>query len=352
MNLEEICRSIRPLDSAAMDQARQNWDNVAKPLGALGKLEDLVVQLAGITGTPVVNIERKAVVALCADNGVVAEGVTQCDQSVTALVAEGFAKGTTSVCRMAAVAGADVIPVDIGIQRAIHIEGLLQRNIRRGTGNLAVEPAMTRAEAVRAIETGIQLVEELKAKGYRLLATGEMGIGNTTTSSAVAAVLLGQPVERVTGRGAGLSSAGLERKIAAISRGIALHRPNPRDAVDVLAKVGGLDIAGMVGLYLGGAAFQIPVVMDGFIAGAAALAAVSVCPAVRDYLIASHQSDEPATGMVLKTLGLSPVIHANMRLGEGTGAVALMPLLDMTLAVYRDAPSFGEMNMEAYTEQI
>lgn len=352
MNLTETCQSIQPLNRAAMEQARNNWNNVAKPLGALGKLEDLIVQIAGITGTPAVNIDRKAVVALCADNGVVAEGVTQCDQSVTALVAEGFARGTTSVCRMAAVAGAEVIPVDIGIQREVHAEGLLQRNVRRGTGNLAVEPAMTRAEAVRAIETGIQLVEELKAKGYHLLATGEMGIGNTTTSSAVTAVLLGQPVEQVTGRGAGLSTAGLERKIAAISRGIALHRPDPRDAVDVLAKVGGLDIAGMVGLYLGGAACHIPIIMDGFIAGAAALAAVRTCPAMRDYLIASHQSDEPATGMVMNALGLSPVIRANMRLGEGTGAVSLMPLLDMALSVYRDTPTFGEMNMEAYTEQI
>ncbi|MCD7928008.1 MAG: nicotinate-nucleotide--dimethylbenzimidazole phosphoribosyltransferase [Oscillospiraceae bacterium] len=352
MNLKETCQRIEPLNTFAMEQARHNWDSVAKPLHSLGKLEDLLVQIAGITGSAQIDLRRKAVVAFCADNGVVAEGVTQCGQEVTALVAESFARGTTPVCRMAQVAGADILPVDIGLCREVTEPGVLQRAVRRGTGNLAKEPAMSRAEAVQAIETGIELVRECKEKGYRLLATGEMGIGNTTTSSAVTAVLLGAPVEQVTGRGAGLSTAGLERKRAVISHAIELHQPDPNNSIDVLAKVGGLDLAGMVGLYLGGAVYHVPVVMDGFIAGAAALAAVRLCPAVREYLIPSHQSSEPAVKLLMEALGLSPILRAEMRLGEGTGAVALMPLLDMALAVYRDTPSFGEMNMEAYTEQV
>ncbi|MCD8146527.1 MAG: nicotinate-nucleotide--dimethylbenzimidazole phosphoribosyltransferase [Clostridiales bacterium] len=352
MNLKETCQRIEPLNTSAMEQARRNWDSVAKPLHSLGKLEDLLVQIAGITGSAQIDLRRKAVVAFCADNGVVAEGVTQCGQEVTALVAESFARGTTPVCRMAQVAGADILPVDIGLCRATAEPGVLQRAVRRGTANLAQEPAMSRAEAIQAIETGISLVKECKDKGYRLLATGEMGIGNTTTSSAVTAVLLGAPVERVTGRGAGLSTAGLERKRAVISRAVELHQPNPNDSIDVLSKVGGLDLAGMVGLYLGGAAYHIPVVMDGFIAGAAALAAVRLCPTVREYLIPSHQSSEPAVTLLMEALGLSPVLRAEMCLGEGTGAVALMPLLDMALAVYRDTPSFGEMHMEAYTKQL
>ncbi|MCD8354886.1 MAG: nicotinate-nucleotide--dimethylbenzimidazole phosphoribosyltransferase [Clostridiales bacterium] len=351
MNLKEACQKIEPLNVSAMEQARRNWDSVAKPLHSLGKLEDLLVQIAGVTGSAQIDLSRKAVVALCADNGVVAEGVTQCGQEVTALVAESFARGTTPVCRMAQVAGADILPVDIGLCREVTEPGVLQRAVCRGTANLAQEPAMSREEAIQAIETGIDLVRECQDKGYQLLATGEMGIGNTTTSSAVTAVLLGAPVEQVTGRGAGLSTAGLERKRAVISRAIELHQPDPNDSIDVLAKVGGLDLAGMVGLYLGGAVYHVPVVMDGFIAGAAALAAVRLCPAVRDYLIPSHQSSEPAVQMLMDELGLSPVLRAEMCLGEGTGAVALMPLLDMTLAVYRDTPSFGEMHMEAYTEQ-
>ncbi|MCD7837929.1 MAG: nicotinate-nucleotide--dimethylbenzimidazole phosphoribosyltransferase [Clostridiales bacterium] len=352
MYLNELCQNIGPLDSAAMEQARRNWDSVAKPLHSLGKVEDLLVQIAGVTGSAQIDLSRKAVVAFCADNGVVAEGVTQCGQEVTALVAESFARGTTPVCRMAQVAGVDILPVDIGLCREVTEPGVLQRAVRRGTADLAKEPAMSRAEAVQAIETGISLVQECKEQGYRLLATGEMGIGNTTTSSAVTAVLLGAPVVQVTGRGAGLSTAGLERKREVISHAIALHQPDPNDSIDVLAKVGGLDLAGMVGLYLGGAAYHVPVVMDGFIAGTAALAAVRLCPAVRDYLIPSHQSSEPAVKLLMDALGLSPVLRAEMCLGEGTGAVALMPLLDMALAVYRDTPSFGEMHMEAYTEQV
>ena len=295
-----------------------------------------------------VDISKRAVVAMCADNGVVAEGVTQTGQEVTAVVTENMSRGDTSVCCMARLAGADVIPVDIGVATPVTGERILQKNIRRGTANLAKGPAMTRAECEKAILVGVEVVQELKRQGYQLLATGEMGIGNTTTSSAVAAVLLQRPVEDMTGRGAGLSSEGLQKKIAAIRQGIALNRPDPADPVDVVAKVGGLDIAGLMGVYLGGALCRIPVLLDGFISSVAALAAARLCPNAKDYMLGSHASDEPAGTAVLDALGLKPFLYAGMRLGEGTGAVAVMPLLDMALAVYREMCTFTDISIDAY----
>jgi len=209
---------------------------------------------------------------------------------------------------------------------------------------------MSRADTVRALETGIALVREKKADGYRILATGEMGIGNTTTSSALASFFLNQPVEKMTGRGAGLSSEGLQRKINAIRRAIALNRPDPDDPIDALAKIGGLDIAGMAGVFLGGASEGIPVVIDGFISGVAALTASRICPASRDYMIASHMSKEPASGMIMDALGMDPILHADMCLGEGTGAVVLFPVLDMALEVYNRMSTFEEDDIEAYKE--
>lgn len=350
MTLQTLIGEIEPVDQKAMERARVCWSKVAKPLGSLGKLEDLIVQIAGITGSEKIRLDTKGVVSFCADNGVVEEGVTQCGQDVTASVAASMAAGTSSVCRMADVAGAHVYPVDIGMANELDIPGLLQRNIRRGTANFTKGPAMTREEAEHALLTGAELAREMKEKGYHLLAAGEMGIGNTTTSSAVVSVLLDLPVEQVTGRGAGLSTEGLGRKISAIRRGMEHNRPDPSDPVDVLAKLGGLDIAGMAGFYLGCGLCHVPVILDGFISHAAALIAVRLCPAVKGYLLPSHISDEPASRLVLEVLEMDASLQANMRLGEGTGAVALMPLLDMALAVYQ-APTFDELNMEAYTPQ-
>ena len=351
MKLEEVYEQIKPLDTQAMDQARRHWSQIGKPLGALGRLEDLLVQIAGITGKETMSLEKKGVVVFCADNGVVAEGVTQCGQEVTALVAASMAEGHSSVCRMAATVGAEIFPMDIGMVHKQGVMGLLQRNIRRGTANFTQEPAMTRAQAEAAILVGVEVVRELQAAGYTLLAGGEMGIGNTTTSSAVVSVLLDLPPEKVTGRGAGLSDQGLQRKISAIQRGIAHNQPDAQNPIDVLAKVGGLDLAGLVGLYLGGGLYHVPVLLDGFISYAAALLAVRLCPAVKGYLLPSHCSDEPASQLVLEELGMTPMLQAGMRLGEGTGAVALMPLLDMACAVYQDSATFDDLQMEAYTPQ-
>lgn len=352
MTLSEALAGIRPADREAMTAAKRRWDSIAHPLNSLGQLEDAVIRMAGMVGGPVVDISRRAVVVMCADNGVVAEGVTQTGQDVTAIVTENMSKGDTSVCRMARVAGADVIPVDIGVARPVTGDKILQRHIRRGTGNMAKGPAMTRGEAVAALVTGINLVGELKEKGYQLIATGEMGIGNTTTSSALVSVFLGKDPAQVTGRGAGLTSEGLQKKINAIAKAIERNKPDSSDGVDVLSKVGGLDLAGLAGVFLGGAYYHIPVLVDGFISSAAALAAFVLCPDCRDYMLGSHASNEPAGQMVLDALGLTPFLYAGMCLGEGTGAVAVMPLLDMGLAVYREMTTFQAADIEAYQPLI
>lgn len=350
MTLEETLQKIHPLDEKAMEISRKRWDSIAKPLHSLGKMEDLVVQIAGITGNPDINLKKRALVAMCADNGVVEEGVTQTGQEVTAIVAENFLTGDTSACTMCRQCGTDVYPVDVGM--AVDTKVPTDLKVAMGTRNMVREPAMTREEAVKGIEAGIEMVSRLKEKGYGLLATGEMGIGNTTTSSAVASVLLDRPVEEMTGRGAGLSSDGLNRKIAAIKKAIDRNQPDPEDAVDVLAKVGGLDIAGMTGVFIGGAALGVPVVIDGFISCVSALIAQRICPAAGDYMIASHVSKEPAARLILAALGKEAVIHGDMCLGEGSGAVALFPFLDMGAAVYQSMSTFDDIHVEQYEELV
>ena len=348
MTLEEARKKIKPLDEEKMETARKRWDSIAKPLHSLGKMEDLITQIVGITGEVKVDIGKKALVAMCADNGVVEEGVTQTGQEVTGIVADNFVKETTTACVMCHQCGVAVKPVDVGMVKDTTARTDLK--VMYGTRNMTKGPAMTREEAVKGIEAGIAMAEELKAQGYRLLATGEMGIGNTTTSSAVASVLLDQPVETMTGRGAGLSSDGLTRKINAIKKAIALNEPDPSDPIDVLAKVGGLDIAGMAGVYLGGAALQIPVLIDGFISGVAALVAAGICPQAKDYMIASHVSKEPAAHLVLEKLGKEAVLHADMCLGEGTGAIALCPFLDMGATLYNTLSTFDDIHVDQYEE--
>ena len=341
-------QSITCLNRSAAEAARQKWDSIAKPLGSLGALEDVIVKIAGLIGTPDVRLNKRAVLVLCADNGVVCEGVSQSDSGVTMLVAENLTKKMTSVCRMSAVANTDVIPVDMGMATVPWFSGLIDRRTGSGTGNIFKEPAMTTAQAEKAIDAGIALVEDCKKKGYSILATGEMGIGNTTTSSAMAAVLLGVPVTTVTGRGSGLSDISLLRKIEVIENAIKVNKPDASDAVDVLAKLGGFDIAGMTGVFIGGAIHGVPVLIDGFISSVAALTAARICPGAKDAMIASHVSSEPAGKIMLESLGFGPLITAGMRLGEGTGAVAALPLLDMALAVYHGSSSFSDIGMAAY----
>ena len=348
MTLEEAIAKIKPLDHNAMEIAQKRWDSIAKPLHSLGKLETLLIQIAGITGNAEVDLSRRGLIAMCADNGVVEEGVTQTGQEVTAIVAENFLKYDTSVGVMCKQNHAEIFPGDMGMVTDTKVR--TDHKIAYGTQNMTKGPAMTREQAVKGLEAGIDMVRELNDKGYRILATGEMGIGNTTTSSAVASVLLKQPVEEMTGRGAGLTSEGLVRKINAIKKAIALNEPDPEDAIDVLAKVGGLDIAGMAGVFLGGAVYGIPVVMDGFISCVSALIAMRICPAARDYILASHVSNEPAAHLILENMGKEAIIHADMCLGEGTGAVALFPILDLAAAVYHSMSTFDDIHVEQYEE--
>ena len=286
----------------------------------------------------------------CADNGVVSEGVTQTGQEVTAIVADNFTKCATSVCIMAETAGVDLFPIDIGMVTDVSSVTDPEDKVMYGTKNMAMEPAMLREQAAQAVLIGIRKVKELAEQGYDLIATGEMGIGNTTTSSAVVSVLLDESVENVTGRGAGLSSEGLNRKIRAIERSIEKHQPDKEDILDVLSKVGGLDIAGMTGAFLGGAIYHIPVLIDGFISSAAAVCAIRMVPETADYILASHCSGEPAGRMVLEELKLPYLIDAKMSLGEGSGAVAAIPLLEMGVNVYRKMSTFEEIKVEQYEE--
>ena len=348
--LREDLKQIVPADAGSMEKAKQRWKTVGKPLFSLGKLEDAVIRIAGIKGKPVYSLGRKGLVIMCADNGVVAEGVTQTGQEVTAIVAENFTKKETSVCLMSEVAGVELFPVDIGMVTDVPAVTRPEYKVAYGTKNMLKGPAMTREQAAQAVLNGIRIVRELAEKEYDILATGEMGIGNTTTSSAVVSVLLEKDVEAVTGRGAGLSAEGLRRKVQVIREAIRLNEPDRKDALDVLAKVGGLDIAGLAGVFLGGALCHIPVMIDGFISSAAALCAVRMAPECRDYMLASHRSGETAGGMVLDALGLSEFIDCNMSLGEGSGAVAAMPLLDMGLSVYLKMSTFEEIKVEQYEE--
>lgn len=350
MKLEETLQKIGPADRISTEEARARWRTVGKPLFSLGKLEDAIIRMAGIKGSSSYTLEKKALVILCADNGVVEEGVTQTGQEVTAIVTENFTKKAASVCFMSEAAGVDLFPVDIGVARDVDHVTRPEYKVAYGTKNMTREPAMTREEAERAILTGVQLVQELAEKGYDIIATGEMGIGNTTTSSAVVSVLLGRDPEEVTGRGAGLSTEGLRRKVDAIRRAVRINAPHASDAVDVLAKVGGLDIAGLAGVFLGGAVCHIPIVIDGFISSAAALCAARMAPACADYMMPSHRSNEPAGGIVLEALGLSPFIDCGMSLGEGSGAVAVLPLLEMGLEVYNRMSTFEEIRVEQYEE--
>lgn len=349
MELCKLIGAITPPDEAARAEAKRRWDSIAKPLGSLGLLEDAICDVAALTGSADVALSPRAVLVLCADNGVVARGVTQTGSEVTAAVARNLALGRTAVCRMAAQAGCRVVPADLGIRDFEGFPGVEDLRVGNGTADFTEGPAMTPAQAEAAIGAGIELVRAEKDRGTRLLAAGEMGIGNTATASAITAVLTGADPEAVTGRGAGLSDEGLRRKIEAVRLGIAVNRPDPDDALDVLTKLGGFDLAGLCGVFLGGALYRVPVLIDGFPCAAAALCALRLCPAAGNAMLASHVSAEPAGALLLRALGKQPLITARMRLGEGSGAVAAMPLLDMALAVYRTCYTFAEGGIEPYT---
>lgn len=340
--------SVEAPDRDVYRKVKENWDGIAKPLDGMGRFEELTAQIGAIQGTDEIDISKKAVIIMCADNGIVEEGISQSGQEVTLAVAREMAEGISSVGKMAAAIGADTIPVDIGINYRGQIEGVLCRNIRNGTRNFRKEPAMTREEALKAIFTGIEIVADCKQKGYRILATGEMGIGNTTTSSAVAAALLQCEAGAVTGRGAGLCDEKLLHKRQIIAEAIETYQLYGAEPLTVLETVGGLDIAGLAGVCIGGGMYHMPVVLDGVISMVAGLLAERLVPGTVQYLIPSHKGKEPAVEKMVHELGLEPVIDGNMALGEGTGAVMMLSLLELALCVYHGKTSFSDIQVEQY----
>lgn len=337
---------IGPLDQSATSKARERQDMLTKPQGSLGRLEEISTRLAGIQGRPVPRIKEKAVIVMAGDHGIIEEKFHNWPQEVTGQMVLNFLQGGAAINVLSKHAGARVVVVDMGVASPLPAHpGLISRKIAPGTANMAVAPAMSRAQAVEAVEAGIEIVHGEIGKGVDLVGTGDMGIGNTSPSAAVCSVMTGKSVSEVTGRGTGLNDRQLLRKIEAIQRAIRLNRPDPHDPVDILAKVGGFEIAGLAGVILGAAARRVAVVMDGFISGAAALIATGLCPQVKEYLFAGHLSVEPGHRIMLNHMGLTPLLCLDMRLGEGTGATLAMSIIEGSLKILAEMATFAEASV-------
>ncbi len=324
---------------------------MSKPRGSLGRLEDLSIQLAGIQGQPIPQIRHKAIITMAGDHGVVAEGVSAYPQEVTAQMVYNFLGGGAGINVIARQVGARIIVVDMGVAAGFEANPrLVSRKIAPGTRNMALGPAMTGAQAVRAIETGMELVAAEVTDGLDIVGTGDMGIGNTTAASAVCAVMTGKPVAEVTGRGTGVSHSQMKHKIAVIGRALTVNHPDPRQPLEVLAKVGGFEIGGLAGVMLGAAAHRIPVVIDGFISGAAALIAAALSPGLGAFLIPAHVSAEPGHRLLLHHLGLEPLLNLKMRLGEGTGAALGIFLAETAARVLAEMSTFTEAGVSERNE--
>jgi len=338
--LEQTIQAIQPLDQEMMEKVQGRLDILTKPQGSLGVLEDLARQLAGITGQPFPRVDNKVVIVMAGDHGVVEEGVSAFPQEVTAQMVLNFINGGAGINVLAKHVGARVTVVNIGVAAPVDHPEVVSRKVKPGTANLAKGPAMTREEAVAALEAGIEVAAGEINQGANLLATGEMGIGNTTPSSAILAVYSGLKPHQITGRGTGVDDKGLEAKNRAISSALEINRPDTGDALDVLAKVGGLEIAGLAGCIIGAAAHRVPIVIDGFISSAAALIAYRLAPGTKDYMIASHCSVEPGHKLMLEQIGLRPMLHLEMRLGEGTGAALGMNIVEAATKILAEMATF------------
>lgn len=350
MDLETWLSKITPLEEGVMEDARRRQAELAKPPGSLGRLEELSIQVAGITGKLRNPIKKQHLLVFAGDNGVVEEGVSSAPQSVTLAQTINLTRAKTGASTLCAHFGCDITVCDVGVNADIREAKVLNRKIAYGTGNIAKGPAMTRQQAIQAIVTGAELAAATPAD---VLGVGEMGIGNTTTSSAVLSVLLGVEPETVTGRGGGITDSSFQKKKEVIRKAIALNAPDPQDVVDVLAKVGGFDIAAMCGAYLGAAASRRPVVIDGFISAVAALCAVRLCPHVRGYLIPSHASYEIGYQLAMDAMDLRPMLLLDMRLGEGSGCPLTFQILDAACAVLSDMATFDQAGIDdGYLEPI
>jgi len=349
--LSKIIEMIKPLDERAMAEARVRQNLLTKPRGSLGRLEALSIQLAGIQGRSIPQIRHKAIITMAGDHGVAVEGMGNWPQEVTAQMVYNFLSGGAGINVIARQVGARVMVVDMGVATELKPNPrLLSRKIALGTQNIARGQAMTREQAVTAVEMGMEIVAAEVARGLDIVGTGDMGIGNTTASSAICAVMTGKPVAEVTGRGTGITDEQLKHKIEVIEKALAVNHPDPRQPLEVLAKVGGFEIGGLVGVMLGAAAHRIPVVVDGFISGAAALIATALSPKLKDFLIAGHVSDETGHRLVLSRLGLEPLLNLGMRLGEGTGAALGIFLAETSARVLAEMATFTEAGVSQEEE--
>jgi nicotinate-nucleotide--dimethylbenzimidazole phosphoribosyltransferase len=346
--LEAAIAAMQPLDEGAMAAARAHLERLTKPPGSLGRLEELAIMLAGITGDPAPALEPRRIVVVAADHGIARRGVSAYPPEVTGQMVDNFLAGGAAINALARWVGASVLVVDAGVASppprtragAGTNARLVLSPIRPGTCDISVGPAMTHQEAMRSVELGLRVAADMVREGTRVVGVGEMGIGNTTSASTITAVMTGRAVRTVTGRGTGVDDRGLARKVDLIERAITVNRPHAADPIGVLAGVGGFEIGTLVGLILGSAAARVPVVLDGFITGAAALIAAELCPAVRPRLIAAHRSPEPGHAVILQRLGLSPILELELRLGEGTGAALAIGLLDAACRVRDEMATF------------
>jgi len=349
--LDDTISSIDGLDLKSMRLARERQDQLTKPQGSLGVLEELSVKLAGIQQRPIPEVNKKVIIVMAGDHGVAAEGVSAFPQEVTPQMVGNFAAGGAGINVLARHAGAEVRVVDMGVAAPVDIPGVINRKVRPGTANMAVGPAMSLEEAIACIEAGIEVAEEAIADGADLLGTGDMGIANTTASSAILTVFSGVDLELSVGRGTGIDNDGVTRKLEIIRQAIRINQPDKEDALDVLAKIGGLEIGGLAGVILGAAANRVPVIIDGFISGAAALVAASLCPECRNYMIASHVSVEPGHKLMLEELALKPMLFMDMRLGEGTGAALASSLVEASCKVLAEMATFAEAGVSEKEEE-
>ena len=342
-SLSQVLRQIKPLDNKAIEAAKARQNELTKPKGSLGQLEELSIKIAGIKGKIVQGFEHKAIVIMAADHGVVKEGVTLYPQEVTKQMVFNFLNGGAGINVLARFVGARVAVVDMGVVGGFELHpALVCKMIDFGTKNMTKGPAMTRQQALDAIEAGIAVVEAEITKGLDILGTGDMGIGNTTASSAIAVAITGELAEKITGRGEGLDDEQLAHKIKVVQKALDINKPDSRDPIDVLSKVGGFEIGGLAGVMLGAAAHRIPVVIDGFISGAAALIATGLTPGLKDYLIAAHLSAESGHKILLRHLELAPLLSLEMRLGEGTGAALGIAIAEAAVKTLAEMATFAE----------
>jgi len=357
MNLQEELRNylneIKVSDYETGRQAQEYIDGLVKPPGSLGRLESIAAKIAGITGKVKNNISKKCIIVMCSDNGVVEEGVASAPKSVTLMQTLNFTKGITGVTVLARKAQAEVFIVDVGVDGDINNSSIINKKIRKSTWNVARGPAMTYDEACQAILTGIEMVKTVKDKGYQVIGIGEMGIGNTTTSSAILTAYSGHTTDKTVGKGAGASEETYNKKKAVVAQAIEVNKPDLNDPIDVVAKLGGFDIAAMAGVYLGAAYYRIPVVMDGFISAVGALIALKLNPKVKDYIIESHASAEPGFLELMREIEMKPMLDMEMRLGEGSGCPLAFAMIDFACAMINEMATFAEAQIdEKYLEQI